>query len=196
MTEAENIASLIELNPDFIGYIFHQQSPRNIKTIPKVIIPKNIKKVGVFVNKPLEFILEKATLYSLDFIQLHGNETAEFCKKIKQHKFKIIKAFNISNQFDFEQLNKFQTTCDYFLFDAFGKNAGGNGITFNWDLLQQYYGKTSFLLSGGIDTNLIDQIKQLKHPKFIGIDINSKFEIIPGFKNIKKIKQFKDELQS
>lgn len=196
MKSSSNIASLITLNPDFIGYIFHEQSPRNMETNPKIDFPKNIKKVGVFVDKPLSFILDKAKKYTLDVIQLHGNETVELCQKLKLHSLKIIKAFNISKQFNFEQLYKFQESCDFFLFDAFGKNAGGNGITFNWELLQNYNGKIPFLLSGGIDSNLVENIKQLKHSKFIGVDINSKFEVTPGLKNTTKIKRFKDELQS
>lgn len=196
MTTTENIVSLIKVKPNFIGFIFHEQSPRNIESIPKVIVPKSIKKVGVFVNKPLLFILKKVKLFALDYIQLHGNESPQFCKHLSNENLKIIKAFNISNAFNFDQLNNYQDSCDYLLFDAFGKNAGGNGITFNWELLQQYHGKTPFLLSGGIDSNLLAKIKQIKHPKFIGVDINSKFEVTPGIKNITKIKQFKDELQS
>jgi len=146
MRNTENIAELIQIQPDFIGFIFHEKSPRNVLEFPKVKIPSNIKKVGVFVNKKANFIAEKATNFGLDYIQLHGNESPEFCRKIslleegkREVNLKIIKAFNISENFDFEKLEAYEAFCDYFLFDAFGKKAGGNGITFNWELLQKYH---------------------------------------------------------
>jgi phosphoribosylanthranilate isomerase len=195
MRDDKNIEALIALKPDFIGFIFHEKSPRNVSEIPKINIPNSIKKVGVFVDKNLSFINEKIIDYGLDYIQLHGNETPEFCRKLRNKSNKIIKAFNINDKFDFKQLKAYHAHCDLFLFDAFGKNAGGNGVTFNWDLLQNYQGKTPFLLSGGIDKNMSKQIKAISHPNFIGIDINSGFEIKPALKNIIHIKQFIHDLQ-
>ena len=108
---------------------------------------------------------------------------------------KVIKAFNISKEFDFNQLVSYEPSCDYFLFDAFGKNAGGNGITFNWELLNNYKGAVPFLVSGGINETMVNNIKEIHHPQFVGVDVNSGFELEPALKNIEKIKLFKDELQ-
>lgn len=196
MRDEVNLNALIELKPDFIGYIFHEKSSRNVTDLIATTVPEYISKVGVFVNKPTEFIDEKITNYSLDYIQLHGIESPKFCSELKDKGVKIIKAFNVSDNFDFTTLKSYEPFCDYFLFDAFGKQAGGNGIVFNWDLLQNYNGNTPFLLSGGIDKTMVGIIKNFNHSKFIGIDINSGFETAPAMKNIKNIKAFKHELYS
>ena len=196
MREEANIQALSELKPDFIGFIFHEKSSRNVTHTISITIPEDISKVGVFVNKPIEFITEKITDFDLDYIQLHGNESPEFCSELKNNGLKIIKAFNISETFDFTTLKSYESFCEYFLFDAFGKKAGGNGIVFNWELINNYKGEISFLLSGGINDSMVDTIKNFNHPKFVGIDINSGFETAPAIKNIKNIKAFKHELYS
>ncbi|WP_223265871.1 phosphoribosylanthranilate isomerase [Vicingus serpentipes] len=196
MKDNSNIAELIQLQPDFIGFIFHEKSPRNVVDHIEVNFPSNIKKVGVFVNESEEFIHSKIISFKLNSAQLHGNESPEFCQKIKDLGVDIIKAFNIHPEFDFKQLKAYEPYCDYFLFDAFGKKAGGNGIVFNWELLNQYSENIPFLLSGGIDETMVDQIKIFKHSQFVGIDINSKFETANCYKNITNIKLFKDELFS
>ena len=190
-----NIAELIQVQPNFIGFIFHDKSPRNIVEKTQVEIPSAVKKVGVFVNKEIEFLLEKTNQFRLDFVQLHGNESSSFCEEVKSKNLKVIKAFNISKEFDFNQLVSYESSCDYFLFDAFGKNAGGNGITFNWELLNNYKGAVPFLVSGGINETMVNNIKEIHHPQFVGVDVNSGFELEPALKNIEKIKLFKDELQ-
>lgn len=194
MRDAVNISELIKLQPDFMGFIFHEKSPRNVSITSNVDFPKSIKKAGVFVDKEESFIRDKVSDYKLDLIQLHGNETPKQCEILKDKGFEIIKAFNISEDFDFEKLNEYEPFCNYFLFDAFGKNAGGNGISFNWNLLQKYKGQTPFLLSGGIDETMTETILNISHDKFAGIDINSGFEIAPALKDIKKIKKFKENV--
>lgn len=194
MRDSVNIAKLVKLQPDFIGFIFHEKSPRNVIETPSVEIPSIIKKVGVFVNSNIQFISEKSKDFKLNCIQLHGKETSKYCKTLTEKGFSIIKAFNISEEFNFNQLYAYEPFCDYFLFDAYGKKAGGNGITFNWELLQKYKGQIPFLLSGGIDETMVEEIRNIKHPKFAGIDINSGFEIKPALKDIEKIKKLKQEL--
>ncbi len=196
MRNDENIKALIKLKPDFIGYIFHEVSSRNVNNTIAITIPKSILKVGVFVNKPIEFINSKIEQYSLDYIQLHGNESPELCDTLKKKHVGIIKAFNIYEDFDFSILKSYEPYCNYFLFDALGKQAGGNGITFNWSLLNYYTGTVPFLLSGGINHTMGKAIKKITHLKFAGIDINSGFETQPALKNIKKIRNFKHELYS
>ena len=196
MCNAQNIARLAELEPDFIGFIFHELSPRYCLTVPDVKIPEKIAKVGVFVNKSTDYILQKKEEFGLTMAQLHGQESPEFCRKIEQNGLPVIKACNITPDFDFEKLKAYETACSLFLFDAAGKNAGGNGIVFNWDLLQNYHGEKAFLLSGGITPALAEKISNFSHPSLYGIDINSGFETKPGIKNIAKIKAFKNELSA
>jgi phosphoribosylanthranilate isomerase len=190
-----NISEINNLNPDFMGFIFWQNSKRffNEKTID---ISNTIKKVGVFVNQDYDLIINKINQFNLDFVQLHGNESSEFCNKIKAH-CKVIKVFNIGKEFDFKKLNLFEKVCDYFLFDTKGDSYGGNGIKFDWKILKKYNSKKPFLLSGGID--IIDfpdvlNIEKLKIP-LLGIDINSKFETKPGLKDYKKVNELINKMK-
>lgn len=194
MRDKENISGLLALKPDFIGFIFYEQSKRYVTDFPQIEIPSATKKVGVFVNETIEEIVEKVQKYDLDFVQLHGNETPEFCAKLAVKNIKIIKAFSVDENFDFSAIKSFEKPVSLFLFDTKGNNYGGNGVKFNWELLQNYTGKTPFLLSGGISKNDSAEIKKMKHPSFMGIDINSGFELEPGLKNIKEIKEFKSLL--
>ena len=184
-----NISKVSKLNPDFMGFIFWSKSKRffNEKSI---LISNKINKVGVFVNQDYDFIEEKINNFKLDFVQLHGEEDYQFCKKIK-NRCKVIKVFNIGTNFDFKILNSFESVCDYFLFDTKGDSYGGNGIKFNWKLLKKYPSKIPFLLSGGIDLTDFTEILKIKELEIplIGIDINSKFELKPGLKDIKKVKE-------
>ncbi len=194
MQDKENISGLLALKPDYIGFIFYGQSKRYVADFPQIEIPSTIKKVGVFVNETIEEIIEKTNKHTLDFVQLHGNETSEYCEKLVAKNIKIIKAFSVDENFDFSAIKPFEKCVSLFLFDTKGNNYGGNGIKFNWELLQNYTGKTPFLLSGGISKNDSAEIKKMKHPAFLGIDINSGFELEPGLKNIKEIKEFKSLL--
>lgn len=194
MRDKENISGLLVLKPDYIGFIFYVQSKRFVSDFPQIEIPSTTKKVGVFVNETIEEIIEKANKHTLDFVQLHGNETLEYCLALSAKNIKIIKVFSVDENFDFSATKPFEKCVSLFLFDTKGNNYGGNGIKFNWELLQNYTGKTPFLLSGGICINDAEEIKKFKHPAFLGIDINSGFELEPGLKNIKEIKEFKSLL--
>ena len=201
MRNQENVSSLLALKPDFVGFIFYNKSKRFVKDFPQVEFPAEINKVGVFVNESEEGIIKKVYKYKLNFIQLHGDETSEFCKKIhhsqlvsESHPIGIIKAFSVDESFDFDVTKPYENYCSYFLFDTKGENHGGNGIKFNWKILQNYKGKTPFLLSGGISKKDVNEIKNISHSKFIGIDVNSGFEIEPALKDIEKLKEFKKNL--
>lgn len=196
MRDNANITELLKVQPDFIGFIFHEQSSRNVSSKIEIQIPNDINKVGVFVNKDEHFIKNKIKDFKLTHVQLHGTESPTFCENIMGLGVKIIKAFNINDDFNFETLAEYELYCDFFLFDAFGEKAGGNGIVFNWDLLQNYKGNIPFLLSGGIDETMVDKLKNISHPRFVGIDINSKFETAAAYKNIEKIKEFRNGLSN
>ena len=190
MKYPENILEVSELLPDFLGFIFWEKSSRYFDgEIPE--IAKSIKKVGVFVNATLEEISFKIKKYDLNVIQLHGNESPEFCEKLKKENIEIIKVFSVNDDFDFSLLKPFENTCNYFLFDTKGKLPGGNGITFNWQILQQYKLTKPIFLSGGIGLDEIENIKKLNLPIY-AIDVNSKFEIEAGLKNIELLKNFKN----
>ncbi|MFT6688089.1 MAG: phosphoribosylanthranilate isomerase [Saprospiraceae bacterium] len=128
--------------------------------------------------------------YKLDLIQLHGDESPVFCENLKEGKLKIIKAFQIDDQFNFSLLNEYEGTVDYFLFDTKSKSYGGSGRKFNWSLLSNYSYKTPFFLSGGINEKDISEIKKIKTLTIEAIDINSCFEISPALKNIPKVSEF------
>jgi phosphoribosylanthranilate isomerase len=186
MKYPDNIVEVSQLLPDYLGFIFYEKSSRFFDgEIPE--IPKSIKKVGVFVDATLEEIISKIKKYDLNVVQLHGNETPEFCKNIKQENIEIIKVFSVNDDFDFEVVKPFGAVSDYFLFDTKGKLPGGNGITFNWQILEKYNSIKPFFLSGGIGIEDIEKIKQMNLPIY-AIDVNSKFEIEPGLKNINLVR--------
>ena len=204
MKYQDNINQVAALQPDYLGFIFYEKSSRFFEgVIPK--LPKTIKKVGVFVDASLEFILSKIETHQLNVIQLHGQETPEFCNELRHaeldsasHPIKIIKVFSIKDHFDFSVLQPFENICDYFLFDTKGKLPGGNGYTFNWDVLKNYPSTTPYFLSGGIGLDEVDIIQsflQKKESKYCyAIDVNSKFEITPGLKDIEALEKFKSSM--
>ena len=193
MKYPDNIKSVATLQPDYLGFIFYEKSKRNFDgIIPE--IPNQIKKTGVFVNATKEFILEKVKRYNLKVVQLHGNESVSFCKEMRQNNIEVIKVFSVGEVFDFDQLKVYENVCDYFLFDTKGKEKGGNGITFNWKLLDNYSSNKPYFLSGGIG---LEEVKNLKifldsevSKNCVSIDVNSKFEIKPGLKDIEKLRAF------
>ena len=196
MKEPENINQLTDIQPDYIGFIFYPKSKRymadSLSANVVQTIPNNIKKVGVFVNESIDGIENVAKKFQLDFIQLHGDESAEFCKKMNDTGFQIIKAFQVYENFDFNQLEPYKKYCKYFLFDTQTPLYGGSGHKFNWQILKNYDNEKPFFLSGGIDLEDADKILNITSLNIYAIDINSKFEIEPGLKDIEKIKKFKD----
>ena len=198
----ENINQISELKPDYIGFIFYRKSARYVNDILMSSqlkkLPDSIKKVGVFVNETISEIEIISKKYTLNYIQLHGDESPLFCKELKEKRHKIIKAFQIDDAFDFSKLNEYKGHVNYFLFDTKSKGYGGSGKKYNWDVLSNYDHKTPFFLSGGINEKDVSEIKKLNRLNIEAIDINSCFEISPALKNIptvsKFIKRVKNEL--
>jgi phosphoribosylanthranilate isomerase len=181
MKNHQNIQEIANLKPDFLGFIFYEKSVRYFDgTLPK--IENDIKKVGVFVNQSIDEIFEKISKYKLDFVQLHGEETPDFCIEI-QKKAPVIKAFSVNNDFNMNILEQYENATTHFLFDTKGDLPGGNGTTFNWKILEKYTSSKPFFISGGIGIPEIEALKKSNLPIF-AIDINSKFETQPGQKNI------------
>ena len=193
----ENIEQVSGLYPDYMGFIFYEKSKRNFEgVIPK--LPKSIKKTGVFVNEYLEIVISLVEEYQLEAIQLHGDETVTYIRQLKTHlpSIEIIKVFGIKDEFNFDVLIPFLPLVDYFLFDTKGKERGGNGVQFDWSVLDAYPYEKPFFLSGGIglkDVLAIQKIINSNLPIY-ALDINSKFEIEPGLKNINEVKTFKNKL--
>ena len=195
MRELENISALSELDPNYIGFIFWSESSRFVdkKTPP---LDKKIIKTGVFVDATFDYMLTKIKDHQLDAVQLHGQESCSYCKVIKDYGLKVIKSFSIKNTFDFNTLEDYENSCDYYLFDTKGKLPGGNGFTFDWKILNEYPSQKPFFLSGGIGVDNLNEIKKLVKTKLPihAIDVNSKFETSPGNKNIELLKKFKKEI--
>lgn len=187
MRDAQNIRDVEKLGVDWIGMIFWPQSKRFVAEVPSYL-PKHQKRVGVFVDAPLEDIRQHISDYQLNIIQLHGQESPDYVKALKPHT--TIKAFNIAKADDLVQTEQYEGIADYFLFDTKGLMVGGNGQKFDWSVLTTYHGKTPFLLSGGIGLDDAESIGSFHHPCCIGIDLNSRFEISPALKDIDKLRTF------
>ena len=253
MRDPENIRAVASLPIDLMGFIFYEKSSRYVRSTGILPVPANVQRVGVFVNADFDFVLEKIKTHQLHYLQLHGDETPEYCRDIQaeikasrtptlkgeppalfpdSEEIKLIKAFRVNADFDFSKTKRYEPYCAYFLFDTKKKtNAvlpptpskggdfslrekllalsspplegvggwtapyGGTGEKFNWQLLQQYTGDTPFLLSGGIGAEDAQAVQNFSHPKFAGIDVNSKFELKPALKDVSKIEDFLDVLK-
>ncbi|MEM9649308.1 MAG: phosphoribosylanthranilate isomerase [Bacteroidota bacterium] len=194
-----NPTEVAKLHPDYMGFIFWEPSSRFFDAkIPD--LPTTIKKVGVFVDATIEDIAQKVEQYGLRGVQLHGAESPELCQSLKNRfpELEVIKVFTIKDSFNFELLAPFEQVCDYYLFDTKGKLPGGNGYTFDWSILEDYPSTKPYFLSGGIGPDSMGALKAFlssvasKYCRVI--DVNSRFEIEPGLKNIEKLSEFKELL--
>ena len=203
MREADNIREVEQLSTincqlsiNWMGFIFWPRSSRYVSEKPDYL-PIYCKRVGVFVDEDIEQVKRTADEYQLDLIQLHGHERPDYIRQLSDKK--VIKAFNIANSADLEATKPYEGIVDYFLFDTKGPSVGGNGAKFDWTVLADYVGETPFLLSGGIGPDdaqvLTSHLSPLISKKCVGIDLNSRFEITPGLKDINKLKEFIKAIQ-
>ena len=216
MRDAQNIREVSQLGVDMIGMIFYPKSPRYVEmqSSHAGIIPDYVKediniksakspaRVGVFVDDMVQNIVTRVVNYHLDYIQLHGNEPREMCENLRltldpdiRPGIKIIKAISVSDASDIQKYKEYVGAVDLFLFDTKCKTVGGSGQQFDWQVLEQYDGEVPFLLSGGIGPEDASRLHAFHHPKCIGIDLNSRFEIEPGVKDVEKLKGFLNEIQ-
>lgn len=193
MREAENIRAVEQLGIDLMGFIFYAKSPRHVCELPGYL-PVNALRVGVFVNEDKQVIETYADRFGLDYIQLHGSESPDYCRSLRAMGLKLIKAFSIARAKDLHNVNEYEDRCDYFLFDTKYEQFGGSGNQFDWNLLHSYNGHTPFLLSGGINQYSARALKDFHHPRLVGFDINSRFERQPGEKDVERIALFLSEL--
>ncbi len=196
MKYTANREAVEKLPVDWLGFIFYPQSNRFIGETPEPGLFNTEKpKVGVFVDENAFEIMALAKNFGFSMVQLHGKENPQTCQMLKRQGLKIIKAFSVNENFDFETTLPFEKVADFFLFDTKTPLHGGSGQKFDWRLLDKYTGHTPFLLSGGIGPDDAEEILKINHPKLTGIDLNSGFEDAPGTKNIEKLKKFIAEIK-
>jgi phosphoribosylanthranilate isomerase len=195
MREAENIRAVEELGVQWLGLIFWSKSSRYV-AMPPAYLPTRAKRIGVFVDAPIDEVMQHVTDYGLHAVQLHGKESPEYVRECKNAQCAIIKAFNIATPADLKQTEPYEGLVYYFLFDTKGPSVGGNGTQFDWTVLNAYHGTTPFLLSGGIGPDDVPRIRSFSHPQQAGIDLNSRFELAPGLKDVNAITRFLKELQA
>ena len=201
MREPGNIEEVESLEPDYMGFIFYEKSKRFVAELDPATLskmPENIVRVGVFVNHDLKEVVQLAEKFSLNLLQLHGNESAAYVTELKQllegSSIKLMKAFGIDENFDFAALNEYESEVDYFLFDTQTPDHGGSGKLFNWKLLNGYTLDKPYFLSGGIGLDSVEALKTIDDKRLFAVDVNSKFETEPGIKDISKLKEFKRQL--
>lgn len=199
MKHPENMKAVAAARPDVMGLIFYEKSPRYFEgVLPE--LPESLKLAGVFVNAKVENVVKKAAEHGLNYLQLHGDETPEYCTALRSalkssgSSAELIKVFSIAGEDDLSDIVKFENCADYFLFDTKGKNRGGNGLQFDWQVLRAYKLQIPFLLSGGIgpeDHEALEEFLQAPEGRnCIGIDVNSGFELEPGLKDDKRLIHF------
>jgi phosphoribosylanthranilate isomerase len=199
MLDRENIQQLAALKPDYMGFIFYPGSKRFVGDMdPELIklLPSGIKAVGVFVNERLEDVVKISEKYQLKAIQLHGAESPEYCLRFREQTSdtELIKAFGVSDEFNFNMLNDYLHVVDYFLFDTQTADHGGSGKTFDWTMLENYRLEVPYFLSGGIGLDQVEQIRAVADPRLYAVDVNSRFESAPAMKNIEQLTTFKNQL--
>lgn len=198
ITNNRNLREIASLQPDYMGFIFHRGSPRDVTdTVGSLLlstVPSTVKKVAVVVDKPEEEVVELVKKYGFSTVQLHGNESAGYCRNM-MNVCEVIKAFRIDDSLP-PELPDYEGSCHLFLFDAKGRYQGGNGIKFNHDILKGYSLKTRYILSGGIGDTDLPYLKNIDLEGIEGIDLNSRFEISPGYKSIAPLKEFIQKIRS
>ena len=194
MRDPENIDAVCSASPDYIGFIFYPKSKRYVGDNPDKNIfsrvPDSTLKVGVFVNEDATKVIETCRKYTLQVAQLHGHESVDYCREIKDSGLIVFKAFSVDNDFNFSQLNNYEKVVDFFLFDTKGKLPGGTGEKFNWAILDQYKLDTPFFLSGGIRPEDCEDLNNLISNQLFAVDINSGFETEPAVKQTDKVSSF------
>jgi phosphoribosylanthranilate isomerase len=199
MREPANIADVAALRPDYMGFIFYFKSSRFVELmvfyVAQRLRDQGIEPVAVFVNPSVAYVEHIRDKYGFTHIQLHGRETPQMCAELKAKGFTVLKAFSLAKEEDLKKTKTYEGCCDFFLFDTKSGLPGGSGKQFDWNILSAYQGNTPFFLSGGIGAEDVDRIQAFEHPKWIGIDVNSKFETRPANKDAALLKTFIQALQ-
>ncbi len=193
MRDASNIAAVAALGVDMIGMIFYAKSPRYVGQDPTLVgsLPPRVQRVGVFVNESVAVVAATAKAFALDYVQLHGDESADYIARLRgECSAKVIKALSIREASDIHQAVAYCSIADLLLFDTYGSERGGNGTQFDWSVLATYTGPTPFLLSGGIGADDAAAVLAVDHERLAGIDLNSRFETAPAYKDTALLASF------
>jgi len=198
MRDGNNIRALEMLDIDWLGFIFYPSSPRYVyrNGKPNDISSCTKTKAGVFVNAQPKEILREAAEYQLDYLQLHGDESPDDCRRLQEEGYRVIKAFSVSSGEDLRQTSAYELYVDFFLFDTKNDKYGGSGQRFDWSALEAYQGCVPFLLSGGIGHENMQDLLAFSHPLIAGVDLNSRFELSPALKDSDMIERFVGQLNS
>lgn len=186
MREPENIGEVAAMAPDMMGFIFYAGSPRfagGLTAEAVKALPATVKSVGVFVDAGAEEIASVAGKYALSAVQLHGSESPGLCAQMRDRGLYVIKAVAVVREEDITATQAYEGVCDALLFDTKGVGRGGTGRKFDWDLLRAYRGTLPFILSGGIGPEDGGALAEFAHPMWAGVDLNSRFEVLPGVKD-------------
>ena len=202
ITQQEQLAELSAIGATFGGLIFYPKSQRYVlrhMTTTQIKKENNVNKVGVFVNASIEEVLQMVDECRLHMVQLHGDESPRYCEKIADY-ISVVKAFRISDTDNIGwRIKEYMTVCDMFMFDTEGAGYGGTGKKFDWSKLKDVVVGKPYFLSGGIEPVDVQQLKNFeKQPEakaLFAIDINSRFEIMPGIKDMQLTKNFITALQ-
>lgn len=198
MKYPENIQEVSVFCPDYMGFIFYGASARNVtdkQIVRNIKLENAAKKIGVFVDESIENILKIVSYCALDGVQLHGHESVAICDVLRNRGLMVLKAISIASAADMKLSELYQPHVDLLVFDTKTPAYGGSGKQFDWALLNEYHGDTPFLLSGGISVEDAEDILKISHPKLVGVDINSRFEISPGLKNVRLIERFMSKVK-
>ena len=205
MRSPENVQQVLDMGVDYVGFIFYDQSKRQAEDEKLAAwltendeLFTDTARVGVFVNAGMDTILNTVHDYHLDYVQLHGTESPGYCLELQLlwsvstlRRARIIKAFSVDADFSFQTTNDYADTCSLFVFDTGGQGKhGGTGVKWDWQKLSEYQGATPFLLSGGIGPGDARRVQLVDHPQMVGVDLNSKFELEPGLKNVDLLRGF------
>ena len=199
MRQPANLSAVAALRPDFMGFIFYPKSSRylgmQLSQADLVALPAGIRKVGVFVNETVDAVLARVAEFGLNLVQLHGQETPTECAWLQAAGVPVIKAFSVGEEFSFDMLQPYVGHIDYFLFDTKGPQPGGNGTTFNWNLLATYDLPVPYFLAGGLGLEEAEALRNLRLPGLFALDLNSRFETEPGVKDAGLLKKMFDSLR-
>ncbi len=197
MREPLNMEQVCALFPEYVGFIFYPGSKRFVGTHPDPALFEipgpAIKKVGVFVDEELSQLRKCISMYGLDAVQLHGGESAEYCGELSGEGLKVIKV--LDPKASYGELERYREVVDHFLFDSAGAGKGGTGLKFDWKVLGNIPPSPSFLLSGGIGPHDSGPIRALRLKGLMGVDVNSRFELSPGLKDIESLTEFFIEIR-
>ena len=203
MTQSEQLDQLSEAGANFAGFIFYPKSPRFVlrqMTTSQIRKENRLNKVGVFVNAGMEDVLQMVDECRLHIVQLHGDETPKYCERVADY-VSVVKAFRLSENDNIEwMIRPYMEACDMFMFDTMGAGYGGTGKKFDWNKLKDVEVGKPFFLSGGIEPGDEEKLKTFAEEpagkSLFAVDINSRFELSPGLKDMEKVKRFVEGLNS